>query len=51
MTGGTGAGLFDMRSLSTPTLVTMYNTITGGPKAETALFAMLRRILIERNVL
>ena len=46
-----GAGLFDLRSLSTGTLLQLYDVVHAGGKAETRLFSMIRRILIERGAL
>jgi hypothetical protein len=46
-----GAGLFDLRSLSTPTLRVLHDAVRVGGKAETEFFAAVRRILIERGAL
>jgi hypothetical protein len=53
-----GAGLFDLRSLSTGTLLAILLAATSPlieapaiPKAEAHLFAMVRRILVERGEL
>lgn len=47
----TGAGLFDLRTLATPTLLQLHDSVRVGPEAETRLFCALRRILIERGEL
>lgn len=49
--GPTGAGLFDLRSLATPTLRQLHDSARIGGKAETAFFSTVRRILIERHAI
>lgn len=49
-----GAGLFDLRSLSTDTLDTLrqiHDSVRVGPEAEVRFFATVRRILLERGAL
>jgi hypothetical protein len=46
-----GAGLFDLRSLSTTTLRQLHDNARIGGKAETEFFAAVRRILLERGAL
>ncbi|MBB5167082.1 hypothetical protein [Mycobacterium sp. AZCC_0083] len=46
-----GAGLFDLRSLATPTLRQLHDSARVGGAAETAFFATVRRILLERGAL
>lgn len=47
----TGAGLFDLRSLSNVTLIQLHESVRVGPKAETDLFCAVRQILIERKAI
>ena len=46
-----GAGLFNLRSLSTETMAALHDAVLVGPEAETRLASFLRRILIERGAL
>lgn len=46
-----GAGLFDLRSLSTDTLRQIHDSVRVGPEAEVRFFATVRRILLERGAL
>lgn len=51
MTGITGAGLFDLRSLSTDSLLHIYSTLPLGDEAEDRMQEIAARILRERGEL